>query len=71
MVVHPFIKVAGTLASPTIELDPGKAAVTGTVAVATLGLSLIGKSLFDRFLSSKDPCGDALKQLQKDDANKK
>ena len=71
MVVHPFIKVGGTLGSPIIELDPGKVAVSGTVAVATLGLSLIGKSLFDRFLSSKDPCGDALKQLQKDDADKK
>jgi uncharacterized protein involved in outer membrane biogenesis len=71
MVVHPFIKVAGSLGSPTIELDPGKAAVTGTVAVATLGLSLIGKSLFDRFLSSKDPCGDALKKLKKEDADRK
>jgi uncharacterized protein involved in outer membrane biogenesis len=71
MVVHPFIKVAGTLASPTIELDPAKVAVSGTVAVATFGLSLIGKSLFDRFLSSKDPCGDALKQLKEDDADKK
>ena len=71
MVVHPFIKVAGSLASPTIELDPAKVAVSGTVAVATFGLSLVGKSLFDRFLSSKDPCGDALEKLKNDDAGSK
>jgi len=38
-------------------------AFSGSVAIATAGLSLIGKSLFDRFLSSKDPCEQALKKL--------
>jgi hypothetical protein len=42
--------------------------VSGSVAVATVGLSLVGKSLWDRFFTSKDPCGKALKQLAKEDA---
>lgn len=61
MVVNPFIGITGTLKSPIIGLDPAAVAVKGTVAVATFGMSLIVKSLSDRFLSSKDPCGDALK----------
>ena len=62
MVVNPFISVTGTLASPIVGLDPSALAVKGTVAVATMGISLLTKSLSDRFLSSKDPCGDALKK---------
>ena len=63
MAINPFIKLGGTLSSPTIELDPAGVAFSGSVAIATAGLSLIGKSLFDRFLSSKDPCEEALKKL--------
>ncbi len=62
MVVNPFVSITGTLASPVIGLDPSAVAVKGTVAVATVGISLLAKSLSDRFLSSKDPCGDALKK---------
>jgi hypothetical protein len=35
--------------------------------VATVGLSLLAKSIADRFLSSKDPCGDARKEIAKRD----
>jgi hypothetical protein len=71
MVINPFIRLGGTLASPAIELDPAGVAVKGTVAVATVGLSVLGRSLYDRFLSGKDPCGKAYKKLQKADADKK
>jgi len=64
MVVNPFINLTGTLSSPSIGLDPAAVAVKGTVAVATLGLSLLAKSLTDRYFSSKDPCGDALKKAR-------
>ena len=69
MVINPFIKVGGTLSSSTIELDPAGVAFSGSVAIATMGLSLVGKSLFDRFLSSKDPCGEALKKLDEVEEN--
>jgi len=62
MVVNPFVSITGTLQSPVIGLDPAAVAVKGTLAVATVGISLLVKSLSDRYLSSKDPCGDALKK---------
>lgn len=65
MVVNPFVGVTGTLLSPSIGLDPEALVVKGTVAVATVGISLLVKSLADRFLSSKDPCGDALQDSRK------
>jgi hypothetical protein len=71
MIVNPFIRLGGSLASPTIELDPAAVAVKGTVAVATVGLSILGRSLYDRFLTRKDPCGHALKKLLEADAEKK
>jgi uncharacterized protein involved in outer membrane biogenesis len=73
MVVNPFVSITGTLKSPIIGLDPAALAVKGTVAVATVGISLLARSLADRFLSSKDPCGDALKKSRKnlEDSKKK
>ena len=65
MVVNPFVGITGTLASPVIGLDPSALAIKGTVAVATVGVSLLARSLSDRFFSSKDPCGDALKKSRK------
>ena len=66
--VKPFIKVGGTLVSPMIELDPAGTVVKGGLAVATVGLSILAKSMSDRFLSSKDPCGDALKLIAEQDS---
>jgi len=65
VLINPFIKVGGRLAQPAIELDPKGAAVGGGTAVATAGLSLLAKSISNRFLSSKDPCGDARKEIEK------
>ena len=70
MVLNPFIRLGGKLASPMIELDPEGVVVKGTVAVATMGLSVLGRSLYDRFLASKDPCGQALEKLLEADAEK-
>jgi uncharacterized protein involved in outer membrane biogenesis len=73
MVVNPFVSITGTLKKPIVGLDPAAVAVKGTVAVATLGVSLLVKSLADRYFSSKDPCGDALKKSRKqlESSNKK
>jgi uncharacterized protein involved in outer membrane biogenesis len=65
MVVNPFVSITGTLQSPVIGLDPSAVVVHGGLAVATVGISLLVKSLADRYLSSKDPCGDALKKSRK------
>lgn len=66
--VNPFIKVGGRLVAPMIELDPAGTVVKGGLAVATVGLSIVAKSMSDRFLSSKDPCGDALRDIAKRDS---
>jgi hypothetical protein len=66
-VVNPLTQVGGTLKSPYIELDPAGVVVSGGTAVATVGLSVLAKSFSDRFLSSRDPCGDALEELAKRD----
>jgi hypothetical protein len=58
--VNPYIKVGGTLGNPMLSLDPESTLVYGGVAVATAGLSILAKGFKDRFLSSKDPCGDAV-----------
>jgi uncharacterized protein involved in outer membrane biogenesis len=67
VLINPFIKVGGRLAQPAIELDPKGAVVSGGTAVATVGLSLLARSISDRFLSSRDPCGDARKEIEKRD----
>jgi uncharacterized protein involved in outer membrane biogenesis len=63
--INPFIKVGGTLEAPAIEFDPAGTITSGGLAVATLGISVLAKSMSDRFLSSTDPCGDARKEINK------
>jgi len=68
-VINTLIKVGGTLKKPAVELDPQGAIVAGTAAIATAGLSIVAKGFSDRFLASKDPCGDAREELRKRDAS--
>ncbi len=70
VLINPLIKVGGTLAAPAIELDPAGTVKSTGLAVATVGISLLAKSMSDRFLSSADPCGDARKEIaQRDSAD--
>jgi len=66
--VNPFIRVGGTLARPSLALDAADTVVRGGLAVATGGLSILADSLAKRFLSSRDPCGKALKEIDKRDS---
>ncbi|HET6566151.1 MAG TPA: AsmA-like C-terminal region-containing protein [Xanthomonadales bacterium] len=70
-VVNPFFKIGGTLMKPALELDVTKGAISGGAMVATVGLSVLVKSLSDRLLSSKDPCGDARAEIEKTDRTRK
>jgi hypothetical protein len=65
--INPLIKVGGRLTTPAVEMDPAGTVVSGGLAVATIGISVLAKSWSDRFLSSKDPCGDARKEITKRD----
>jgi uncharacterized protein involved in outer membrane biogenesis len=66
----PFIRVGGTLANPAIALDPASTVVEGGLAVATAGLSILAKSLANRYLRSKNPCEQALSELEERDSAK-
>lgn len=64
---NPFIRVGGTLLNPTIALDPQGTVVEGGLAVATAGISILAKSLANRYLRTKNPCDKALSELEKRD----
>ena len=60
--VNPFTKVVGTLSEPKLAVDEQGVLVTGGAAVATGGVSLLAKALWDRIGQSTDPCADVSKQ---------
>jgi len=60
MFVTPFVKVKGTLASPSVGLNKKGTLLTGGAAVATGGLSLLLKAVFDRATGEGDQCEKAL-----------
>ena len=61
-ITNPYIKLGGSLRKPIIELNPQRAVVTTGAAVATAGLWFLYKGIWDRYFSSRDPCGEALKR---------
>jgi hypothetical protein len=65
MVTNPYIKLGGTLADPSLELKPLEAVTSTGVAVATLGISLVAKGLFDRVTAEKKVCKHALEEIER------
>jgi uncharacterized protein involved in outer membrane biogenesis len=55
-VAHSFVKLGGTLRKPVMQLDPAGSATTAGAAIATGGLSLLAKGLWDRASSRKGIC---------------
>lgn len=62
MITNAYIKLGGRLAKPKVELNPERAAVATGAAVVTGGLSFLYKGIWDRYFSSRDPCGEVLKR---------
>lgn len=66
--VNPYLQVVGTLSSPQLAVDETGVLITGGAAIATGGLSLLAKGLWDRLPKSGDACrqmaGQALKELE-------
>jgi len=54
--INPFAKITGTLAKPRVSVDTQGVLVTGGAAVATAGLSIVAKSLWDRAKRAEDAC---------------
>jgi autotransporter translocation and assembly factor TamB len=57
-VVNSFLKLGGTLRNPKLRIDPTGSVTTYGAAVATGGLSLLAKGLWDRAKASVDICED-------------
>jgi uncharacterized protein involved in outer membrane biogenesis len=54
--INQFVVLTGTLAKPQISIDPTRAAISGTAAVVTGGLSLLAKAAMDRMKNTQDLC---------------
>ena len=57
--INPYTNIGGTLAKPTLTLDPQGAMIEGGVAVATGGISILAKRFAERYLTAADACGKA------------
>lgn len=66
-VANSFLKLGGTLKKPILQIDPGGSLVSGGAAVATGGLSLLAKGLFDRVSAEADICKPkAIEEMKQD-----
>jgi hypothetical protein len=59
MFVTPFVKLKGTLSSPTVGLDQKGA----LLAVGTGGLSVLAQAAADRIAGEKDNCAKVLAEV--------
>ncbi len=58
-VANSFLKLGGTFLEPQLEIDTKATVTTGGVAVATGGLSLLARGLWDRMSAENDICAEA------------
>lgn len=54
--VNPYVQVVGTLGKPRLAVDEKGVLLSGGAAVATGGLSILARGLWDRMSRSKNPC---------------
>jgi uncharacterized protein involved in outer membrane biogenesis len=59
MFTNPFIELAGTLASPRLEVG-AKGATAGVAAAATGGVTVLAQGFWDRWRGAKDLCSQVL-----------
>jgi uncharacterized protein involved in outer membrane biogenesis len=64
-IVSPFTSVGGTLSQPKLMLNKKGAAFEGGAALATGGLSIVARSLWQRWVSSRNVCIRIAEQAQK------
>ena len=57
-VANSFFKVGGTMSKPRLHVDPTRSVATTGAAVATGGMSILAKGLWDRMRGEEDICKD-------------
>ncbi|GAB5450946.1 MAG: hypothetical protein Hals2KO_12740 [Halioglobus sp.] len=58
--IHPYVRIDGTLATPVLGVDSKSALVSGGATVATGGLSILAKSMWDRLSVDDKACEKTL-----------
>ena len=54
--VNPFVQIVGTLAAPRLAVDETGVLIAGGAAIATAGLTVLARGLWDRMKGAGDPC---------------
>ncbi len=67
-IANPYIKLGGTLASPRLDVKPIEAAASTGAAVATAGLTILFRGIYNRITAEKKVCVDALRKSEKQQA---
>lgn len=67
-ITNPYIRLGGTLADPKISVNAIDSIATTGAAVATAGLSLLGRGIWNRVTAGKKVCRQAIAKIQQDDA---
>lgn len=60
-----YVKLGGTLASPSLELKPLEALTSMGAAIATGGLTMVAKGLWNRMTHDKKVCESALEDAKR------
>jgi hypothetical protein len=63
MLTNPYVRLGGTLADPSIQLKEADAVLSTGAAVATAGISLAARGLWDRITAEKNVCKKAHKKI--------
>ena len=58
-IVTPYLMVTGSLTKPGVTVDPKGALFSGGAAVATGGISILARGVWDRVFQADDPCAAA------------
>jgi uncharacterized protein involved in outer membrane biogenesis len=65
LITNPYIKLGGTLGDPHIDVKTLEGMTSTGIAVATGGISILAKGLFDRITAEQKVCEQALKKAEK------
>jgi len=64
-IANPYIRLGGTLASPRLDVKPLEAVASTGAAVATAGLTILLRGIYNRITAEKKVCVQALAKAQK------
>ena len=64
-ITNPYIKLGGTLSEPSLDAKPLQAVASSGAAVATAGLTVLFRGLYDRVTAEKKVCRKALEEARR------